>query len=844
VSLATLALRGMVRRKVRAATTILVTALVVALIAGFSAAAFSGEIAVDRYMSERLGDADLLVSNATGYLSGSLLGSLSSIEGVEKVEGILSLYGDAVKGDSSFPAEFYGLDPAGELRGNWLGEVSAGLEENMTLVSDVIADQLEVDEGDEFTVILMLMNNNSTSHGSGSGSGYCYTVFNVTVDRVVSRARRWVWETAEPAVYVNIAWLWKVINRTEVYSTLYVTLRPGADPEDVSLTVKSLSPDIVVRSVSAWSGFNMVKEYYGDLLGYIIFAGFLFVCLFSFLNLQDSRREIGVLKTMGASSLGAAGAFLLETAICGAAGLLLGLALSLVAAVTFLSLFKGIMMLTCDIPLVLNLDVYLLGAAVGFILPLISAVFTVLVVARMDPVKILQRRARVEEVKVEKSLVVMGVIFLVMGVVSLFFPGFMSWAFWARLTGLLYLLPLALLVPLGRPFTRAAERLAGVRGMLSVIFTRRRLTASVYIILLIGTSCSFFVTTNATSDGFNLLIHDVALNRMRYDLTLSLSVPQGWNEASTILSSVEGVEDYLLTGMVVTRAGNDTVFLLFVDNLSHFLDFLAFPVEAGSPDLLGNDSAMVFKAISYMSFEWARPPLLHREVNLTTYTGYANVTVDLVFAKLMPELWVFLGFVPISSCLVVERAFIEQHFPLEAEMAYAAAVRCNQNPDLVASRLIEEFTAASAYTTASWLKSSTDITACYSAFFYIIGYSLLLVGVLVLFIVQLRNVSSWRRELGILKAQGLSDGQILSAFILQSLLLSLLAIATVTIDYPLSISQFISMMADYGLTLPVFLNYASLLPLTALVTAVSAAAAIPPAVKVFRLQPAEAIKAE
>ena len=100
--------KNLLRRKARSLSTILIIALIVSTIAGFSISTRSAEYAVLHVISGYMGEADISVFNATGYLSIDVANEILNIGGVEAVDYVLNFYGAIMFGNKSLLTTFPG----------------------------------------------------------------------------------------------------------------------------------------------------------------------------------------------------------------------------------------------------------------------------------------------------------------------------------------------------------------------------------------------------------------------------------------------------------------------------------------------------------------------------------------------------------------------------------------------------------------------------------------------------------------------------------------------------------------------------------------------------------------
>jgi len=106
--------------------------------------------------------------------------------------------------------------------------------------------------------------------------------------------------------------------------------------------------------------------------------------------------------------------------------------------------------------------------------------------------------------------------------------------------------------------------------------------------------------------------------------------------------------------------------------------------------------------------------------------------------------------------------------------------------------------------------------------------------VVIMFIIQMRNISMWRLELGTLRTFGLTRKQLIGIFLLQALVLIIPTFIAVAISYPFDAQAMFSMFKMIGMELPLILDWFDLVIFTVLLCAFLSVAAVIPAIKVAK----------
>lgn len=170
-------------------------------------------------------------------------------------------------------------------------------------------------------------------------------------------------------------------------SMILVKCRDAAEQEEVARRISERFPDLRILFTrdlprlfaEGYSGFNVFLQVVAGLAGLI---SLLVILLTMYTSVVERTRQIGILKSLGASRGFIAGVFLTESLVISAAGILGGLAIAMLAR---LALVHGL-----GSRLDLEPD-YILIAAIGALASgLLGALYPALRAARQDPVAALE----------------------------------------------------------------------------------------------------------------------------------------------------------------------------------------------------------------------------------------------------------------------------------------------------------------------------------------------------------------------------------------------------------------------------------------------------------------------
>ena len=274
------------------------------------------------------------------------------------------------------------------------------------------------------------------------------------------------------------------------------------------------------------AGLNLILYFFSGVALFV--GGFLILNSFNMTVLQRMR-ELGMLRTLGASRRMATGSVLLEALVIGAVGTMLGLVVGLGLASGLIALMRGM-----DLP-VGNLDVSasatITAAAIGILVTLAGAFWPARRAGRISPIRAVVGTAQVRQTARKRRLV---------AALALFFPGlWFGGSFWfggesetgglaayggiamtmAMFAGLAAAAPFVVL-PLIRAIARPIRRLLPTGGRLAAdsLLSNPLRTAATAVALTIG--LSVVVVNSSMSASFVSTIEDQVDQAFARDFTV------------------------------------------------------------------------------------------------------------------------------------------------------------------------------------------------------------------------------------------------------------------------------------------------------------------------------------
>ena len=180
-----------------------------------------------------------------------------------------------------------------------------------------------------------------------------------------------------------------ITGNTHHVSQIYLKLDNPANTAAVVQSLKDLMPGYPIYSMEELTSLYNVnnvpalREFIGVVMGVGVIIGFAVVCLSMYMSVLQRTREIGILKSLGASKIFILRIILTEALLLGAGGTVLGIVMSYGAFWLLRTLRPA------SIPIIPVPEWWPIAAAVTLAGALLGALYPALNAARQDPIEAL-----------------------------------------------------------------------------------------------------------------------------------------------------------------------------------------------------------------------------------------------------------------------------------------------------------------------------------------------------------------------------------------------------------------------------------------------------------------------
>ena len=850
---AKIASRNLPKRRARTILTVTAVFLGVALLVGINMATSSALGEFNSYINKFWGATDIVVTygNEQSFPNQTLTTVQSNVL-VQKTAERYDWFG--VSGTLSSNVTFLldGINPRNDFdfsTFNMTGsrQFSAG----QGIVDNVVAQKLGLSIGSTLTVY--------TGTPAATPSQSRLVVITLTVVGVNYPLRN-----IGSTVYMDLSELESRLGEsgriTHILSTLYDSTKAIQVENEL---LKALPASFDVTAPKAEAVQRIQAQTTGFEIGLNVMIGVsLVVCSFIvfntlFMTVNERTYEIGILRAVGTSRGQIFRIFLAEGLLIGAVGTFTGVFGGLGLARLFTFIFESLF----DIPGLpvaqLTLTIALAGLAAGFAAVLVGSLYPALVASRMNIIQAIRPSARNAQWQVPLTLV---------GLTGVFMLG-------AGAGESLRLLPLhvnyldVVLVPIGLVFLgsaifgKAGKTLAlpvfPLSGAIRHVASRsgrRRLLRNTVCFGMIVLTLSFAIMIGGIQSGVQGALQQGIQEALGADIILiaNQSIPIGFTHNLTSLPSVASATPMSPSQFSAKAFGpNDKSSIGVVA-----VDPLVFPTIISYTFINSPSPTQIYAQLANSTQSMLIPDSLATKLGvavgstLPVLTSVSNVTFKVagIFTGAVLQ-YIQFGEHFASDSIVVSLATQQQYFEgKNTSPLFLVDLKQQYKPQAtnVANDIATQFPrynfSESSLTLGELLSLVNDTINRIFALILLILYFALLIASLGIGATMIMNVSDRRREIGLLRSQGMSRGQIMSLFTGEGVLLGLFGFLLSVPGGLLLLKGATNSTTLAGFFIPYVVPYGAIVEAFVLALAAVLAGSIYPAVRASRMEITQALE--
>ncbi len=846
-----LASRNLPRRKARTGLTIIAIILGVALLVGINLATASANSEFTGYINRFWGQTDIIVRHGFTTFDNSTVQQVLDVQGVRQVSQRLVF--PASLGNNSL-LELVGLDPQKDFEYASLNITGTRLfPPGQVVVSSSLAQKHGLTLGSTITIYTFNKNQNITSI-TATVAGIEYPLRNLGIN-----------------VYANLPELQQALGYGNSINQIYATL----DDPTTALQVRDEVQHVLKSSfdVSAPKA-EEVGRIQGQMAGFqlglnVMIAVALVVCSFIvfntlFMTVNERTYEIGVMRAVGTSRSQVFRTFLTEGLLIGIIGTSIGIVAGLGVSKLFTTVFETSFGVSSLPEPVLTLPITAIGLVAGLTAVLAGSLYPAISASRTSIIQAIRPGARNRE-RIVSDKVIAAASIAMLGVGSL--QAFRLSPFHISYLDVA-LIPIGLVVfgaiiysRIGRglaylffPLSRAVATVASRSG-------RRRLVRTAISFGMVTITLSFVIMLGGIQGGIQTSIEQGLREALGADIILvaNQSIPISFADDLTSFTQVSTATPLGPTELpplpISGPKGNASIGVLAVDP-ARFPGIIAYNfVNSPAP-------TDVYKELAASNETVLVPDGLATRLgvtsggNLTIPTFQGNIVFKVAGVFTGPILqYVRFGENFVSESVILSFKSQQKYFvnPQQAQVGPVARIFLvnlqpmdKPNASAVAHDIAVTYPqydlGENSVTLAELLALvRTTIDRIFSIILLIL-YFALLIATLGIAATMIMNVSDRRREIGLLRSQGMSAGQITGLFLGEGITLGLFGFILAVPGGLLLLRGATNSTSIAGFWLPFIIPWSAIAMSLLLALLAVVAGSLYPAVRASRLEITEALE--
>jgi putative ABC transport system permease protein len=540
------------------------------------------------------------------------------------------------------------------------------------------------------------------------------------------------------------------------------------------------------RIQSQLAGFQIVLNVM--IMVSLLVCGFL-VFNTMFMAVKERTYEIGVLRAVGTSRRDIFLVFLLESLLLGGIGTTVGIFAGLAVSNMFIFVLEQAFPMSDIAGLSLSQDSVIMGLTGGLLTVVGGAIYPAVSASRVNILQALRPQMRVKRKIPDSVLLICGVFLFLFGVALALkvIPLFLLYLD-------MFFIPLGLVMSTAILIKKTSKFLVKPFGVLSSSIClllskgiRRKPLRNAVSFGMIAISLAFTIMIGGIEAGVVDAVKDSVKEALGADIMFisNQTLPISFKDNLTRLEP-EKIETItamgLYPGTKVSHGENQSSVSVIVIEPETFYDVIKYQfVDSPEPE-------RVFSKLASKNETLILPESLARELdvsvdsNLTLMTltqGPKNFTVEGIFTGAALQ-YISFGFRPMSESIIISFQSQNAYFSAKEE-ARIFFVNLKRDFKQQASEVLEkisesypQFNFGEQSTTLSELLASVraQIDRIFSIF-HLMLYFAIFISTIGIAIIMIVNVTERRREIGLLRSQGMSRRQVLSMLLIEACMMGI-----------------------------------------------------------------------